>query len=110
MLPRRRRVPRALFPSGASRRLQSTHFSATITPIPGAHRDDGAATVVVSKKVARRSVDRHLLRRRMLAILSKAYVKGHITVVYARKGSTDLSYQLLASELTHLLARGARSA
>lgn len=110
MLPRSRRVPRVLFAHGRGRRLESTHFSVTLSPLPKAHPGDGRATAVVSKKVARRSVDRHLLKRRMLAILMKAYIPGNVTIVYARAGSAALPYRTLAAELTHLLARGSKAA
>lgn len=86
-------------------RVESPHFSATLSPLPKSHPTDGAAAAVVSKKVARRAVDRHLLKRRMLAILSKAYIPGKITVVYARGGAASLPYRSLAAELTSLLSR-----
>lgn len=64
--------------------------------------------VVVAKAVARRSVDRHLLKRRALAVMRPFYTEGRYVVVYAKKGAPTLSFKALKEELTSLLSRSLR--
>lgn len=101
MLPRSRRLTRATFPdSRAGYRAASQHFSLSW----GAAKSGGAAAIV-SKKVARRSVDRHLLKRRMLSVVRPYAATDRFLIAYARAGSPALSFTLLKQELTNLLAR-----
>lgn len=81
-------------------RAASAHFSLTIAPAR-----EGGAAAVVSKKVARRSVDRHLLKRRMLAVLRPYVSPTRSLVAYARAGSLGLPYGVLKAELESLLTR-----
>lgn len=99
MLPRPKRLDRASFgPSASGKRLISAHFSVSYTPSPL-----GRAAVVVSKKVAKTSVARHLLKRRVTAAIAPYVLPGHTFVVYARAGSPTLSFPALKNELTALL-------
>lgn len=101
MLPRRHRLSRATFPHGRDgSRAASPHFSLSW----GVARSGGAA-VVVSKKVARRSVDRHLLKRRMLAVMRPFVREDRFLVAYARTGAHTLPFKALKEELTALLIR-----
>lgn len=99
MLPRPERLTRATFGTVATgKRAISAHFSVTY-----AKSDEGRAAAVVSKKIARLSVERHALKRRILAV-SRPYVRaGRSFIVYARKGSTILTYPMLKKELEQLL-------
>ncbi len=100
MLPRAKRLTRATFgATAAGKRAVSAHFSVTTVQSP-----EGRAAAVVSKKVARRSVDRHVLKRRILAVASPFVVPGRSFVVYTRAGSATLSYSLLKKELADLLS------
>lgn len=99
MIPRRLRLSRARFPSGrAGSRSQSEHFSLVTGP-----SSEGGCAVVVGKAVARRSVDRHLLKRRMFAVLRPYCAPGRFLVLYARTGASRLPYGALAEELARLL-------
>jgi ribonuclease P protein component len=101
MLPHRLRLSRATFPGGnTGKRAATAHFSM----LWGA-ASHGGASAVVSKKVARRSVDRHLLKRRMLAVIEPFAAAEQFLVVYARAGSPTLSFKELQEELTTLLSR-----
>lgn len=101
MLPRRSRLSRVTFPGGRTgSRAASPHFS-----ILWGGAKSGGAAAVVSKKVARRSVDRHLLKRRMLAVIRPFAAEGRFLVVYARAGSPSLTYKALQEELSTLLIR-----
>lgn len=64
-----------------------------------------AAAVVVSKKVARSAVMRHLVRRRVYAALRELgfLETQRALVVITRKGVTNLSYSQLKEELQALL-------
>jgi ribonuclease P protein component len=111
MLSRRLRLSRSHFASsGPFRKAESEHFSVSIRPLSRTSAPHGALAAVVSKKVARRSVDRHLLKRRMLAV-SKSYVTpGYGIVVYARAGSFTLPFHAVNTELTRLLSSSIRVA
>ena len=99
-LPRRLRLSRAAFPGALQgrHRAASEHFSLTW----GAK---GGTAAVISKKVAKRSVDRHLLKRRMLETMRPYAKEGHSLIAYARSGAPSLSFPELKRELVSLLAR-----
>jgi ribonuclease P protein component len=99
MLPRGLRLTRDQFPRVAQgKRAISAHFSVSF-----AASETGRAAAVVSKKVAKRSVDRHTLKRRMLAASLPFLADGRAFVVYARAGSLSLSSSALRTELSSLL-------
>jgi len=106
MLPRRLRLSRDHFTdAGRGEKAQSTHFSVVWKAAAS-----GGCAAVVSKKVAKRSVDRHLLKRRMLAVLKPWCSSKRSLIVYARSGSPSLSYKVLNEELSSLLSRVAKVA
>lgn len=99
MLPRGKRLSRDAFAATArGKRAISAHFSITTTL-----SEHGRAAVVISKKVAKSSVDRHRLKRQIVEILHPYVVPGRSCIIYARAGSTALSYQQLHTEITTLL-------
>lgn len=101
MLPRRSRLPRAAFPDARGAfRAASVHFSLSWAPVKA-----GGAAAVVSKKVARRAVDRHLLKRRMLEVLRPYASPSRSLVAYAKAGSLGLPYAAVKAELEPLLLR-----
>lgn len=102
MIPRNLRLSRAqLSPGIHGKRLESAHFSVTYRAMPG----KGGCTTVISKKVAKRSVDRHLLKRRMNASLLPWCSPTRSLVVYARAGSLTLTFRELNQEISELLER-----
>lgn len=102
MLNRDMRLSRAHFaPSGPEKRLVSSHFSVSVRPAPAT----GGCAVVVAKKVARLSVSRHLLKRRVLSVLRPSCTKDRAIIVYARPGAASLPYTELKDEIESLLAR-----
>jgi ribonuclease P protein component len=99
MLAKEARIPRADFAAVAKgTRAVSAHFSVTALPTPA-----GRAAAVVSKKIAKSSVARHRLKRRILAVLAPKVRPGRSFIVYARAGSSSLSSAALAKELATLL-------
>ena len=97
MLRRPSRLPREGFRAVAlGKRLVAPHFSISYG------KGVGQAAVVVSKKVARTSVARHLLKRRVMDIASPRTGKGVSFIVYARKGATELSFKAIKAELEPL--------
>jgi len=63
----------------------------------------GGASVVISKKVARLAVSRHLLKRRILAVL-RPYASGKtVLVVHVRPGAASMPFPELKDELNSLL-------
>jgi ribonuclease P protein component len=103
MSMRRLRLPRAGFEhlaaSPAARRFGGLHFSILTA------QNMGGLAVVVSKKVARKSVDRHKLKRRIREALHELGFPGlnQSAIVYARPGSSPLPYAVLRQELAGIL-------
>lgn len=102
MLPRRHRLPRRAFTSlRHAKRAETAHFSVLLLP-SGA---EGGCAAIVSKKVARLSVKRHLLKRRILSVM-RPWCLTHLgIVVHARVGSDKLAFSEVKEELTTLLGR-----
>ncbi len=102
MMPRVKRLSRESFTEtlSESRRKTSIHFSVTFKKNK-AHPNGCAA--VVSKKVAKTSVARHLLKRRMLAVARPFCTESFSYIVYARALSPMLSFKALSEELSKLL-------
>jgi RNase P protein component len=99
MIPRARRLPRAGFATLArAKRLSSPHFSISIAPAPR-----GGLAAVVPKKVAARSVDRHLLKRRIFSVISPYFLPHRVLVVHAKAGAAGIPFPSLRAELTALL-------
>ena len=99
------RLSRAHFatlpPKGPEKRVASPHFSLSVRE----GQEKGGLAVVVPKKVAKLSVSRHLLKRRVLSLLAPWYSPTRIVMVFARPGSKELDYPALEKEITELLAR-----
>jgi ribonuclease P protein component len=84
-----------------AKRLVSTHFSVLVSQFPDVH----GCSVVVSKKVVKSSVSRHLLKRRIREVL-RPWCSGTAgIIVFARAGCKELTFTELSAELTSLLSR-----
>lgn len=59
--------------------------------------------MIVSKKVARLAVSRHLLRRRIMSVLRPYMHEKLVLVVHTRPGVASLSFSELQNELDSLL-------
>lgn len=102
MVPKKLRLSREEFQKAAAgKRAVSAHFSVTARTVP----EKGGIAVVISKKVAKRSVDRHLLKRRILEILRPQASPTCSFIVYARAGSPSLPFGALKEELSELYTR-----
>lgn len=100
MLPRHLRLPREAFENTPGmRRAVSSHLS--LSYLDGA--EIGGCAVVVSKKVARLAVSRHLIKRRIKAVLKEWCIPGRIIVVHARSGIAPVPFAALKEELDALL-------
>ena len=82
-------------------RAMGPHFSISYGPTP----ETGGCGVVVSKKVEKSSVKRHLLKRRIREVLRNYCSKDHTLIVYARPGSQELSFEELSKELSEQIER-----
>ena len=101
MLPRHSRLTRKGFAGFAPRRRASgAHISLSFAP---ARHGAAGCAVIVSKKTARRAVDRVLLKRRLKSIVRAWCSPEYAFVVYARAGILALSYAELKKELEGLL-------
>lgn len=100
MLPRRSRLSREGFDSiMRSRRYSSPHFSLSIQE-NGLYSGLG---IVISKKVAKLAVSRHLLKRRISSVLAPFYTDTRAIAVFAKPGSKELPFPELKTELLGLL-------
>jgi ribonuclease P protein component len=101
MIPRSLRLTRKGFEQARGlRRTASPHFAVSYGP---ADQSNGGSAIVVPKKVVKSAVGRHLLKRRIRAVLKPRSSKDAILVVFARSGAADLSFQELERELSSLL-------
>ena len=100
MFPKGKRLSRASFPlvAAGQRRAVTPHFSFS------ASREGQGYAVVVSKKVAKSSVARHRLKRRVLARLKDASLSPSL-IVYARAGAPALTPAELSAEIAAGLAK-----
>ena len=98
MFPRRERLSReqisAALPAG--RRVSSKYFT-IILP-----KEGGGFAVILPKKVARLSVTRHLIKRRVLAAL-KTLSHPAALIIFPKAAVKDIQYKDLKEELGNLL-------
>ncbi len=99
MLPRKNRLQRPDFTILATgKRFSTEHFSCT-------QKDSSTLkiAIIVSKKTAKKSPDRHLLKRRVSSVLEKTPPPPGLYSIFARKGSNLLSYREIETEIKALL-------
>lgn len=105
MIPRHLRLSRHDFENLADKRnlkrISSPHFSLSFDRTPQA----GGCAVVVSKKVEKSSVGRHLLKRRVRAVLKEFCSEDVTLIVYAGQHSPALSFDELSRELQALITQ-----
>jgi len=100
MLPRSLRLTRRGFEDNRGlRRAHSPHF--LISHGPAA--TEGGSAVIVPKKAVKGAVARHLLKRRIRALLQPYSSPSHVIIVTAKTGANDLSYAQIHEELSPLL-------
>ena len=100
MLPRKLRLSRSGFEAARGlRRASSAHFSVSYTD----HAALAGCAVVVSKKVAKSAVQRHLMKRRIRPLLLPFAGGTRAIIVHALPGSAELPPSALRDELTTLL-------
>lgn len=99
MLPKENRLTRQDFTDiQGGKRTTTEHFSCTSHPSPLLK-----VAVVISKKVAKRAVDRHLLKRRIHSVIHKKSPPAGVYNIYARKDSLSLTYAQIETEIATLL-------
>lgn len=108
VFPRRERLSRAMFPAILSngRRFSSAHFTAVLSAAKDkivSNSNQGYA-VVVSKKVARLSVTRHLIKRRVLHAL-KTLPLPRTLILFPRPSIVGIHYKDIKTELENLLSK-----
>lgn len=100
VFPRRARLSRAAFPAALARgrRLASPHFSAVVP------REGWGYAVVVPKKVAKSSVTRHRIKRRVLGAL-RVLAAPPALILYPRLSVARMPLAELRAELSALLSQ-----
>jgi ribonuclease P protein component len=106
VFPRKKRLLRSLFPAALAtgRRISSTHFTAVIpknTEALPAGRQGYA--VVVSKKVAKLSVTRHMIKRKIVSALRTLKLPPAL-IVFSRSSLDGVHYKDIEKELAGLLS------
>lgn len=102
MIPSRARLPRHGF--GLLRTLPKAH-SAHLTLAYGEGQPVSGAAVVVPKKAAKKAVFRHLLKRRLRALMAPYAAPDRTIVFFAKQGADTLPFPVLKEEAEALLAR-----
>ena len=99
MFPRRKRLARWVFPTTLKigKRLSSPHFTAILS------KEAKGYAVVVSKKVARLSVTRHRIKRRVLAALRTLPLPPAL-IIFPKASVSSVSYEDIRAELKNLLS------
>lgn len=101
MLPQAKRLTRDDFTQVTKgKRAITGHFSLSYKQSPFSK-----GAVVVSKKVAKKATERHLLKRRVLSVLSKDMPPKTAVIVYARAGSATIPFSTIKTEITELLTK-----
>lgn len=100
MLPRKLRLSRQSFPHTASlNKRQGKH----LTLVYGKATKGGGCAVVVSKKISKSAVERHAIKRRLLATLLPSCRNDRFLIIYARTGCAETPRSTLSQELKTLL-------
>jgi len=96
---RRERLNREIFPSiiKNGRRLSSPHFSAIFSS------EAKGYAVVISKKVARLSVTRHRIKRRIFAALRTLPLPPAL-IIFPKSSASSVSYEDIKVEIKQLLS------
>jgi len=99
MFPRAKRLARVDFPAAlrSEKRISSEHFSVVFAKTEG-------YAVVVSKTIAKSSVVRHRIKRRVSEVLKRLPIPPSL-VVFARPRAAPLTSAMIEEELRALLAR-----
>ncbi len=104
MLPRSKRLTRREFATlpYKSFLVHGEFFSLKVSPRPGISK----FAVVISAKSAKRSVDRHLIKRRVMEAIQKLPIKTEVSCVfYAKAAATKASFKQIHTEINSLLEK-----
>ena len=99
MLSREKRLTREDF----SKKSRNTSSHGEFLSVSVLDRPSFKGSVIVSKKVLSRAVDRNTLRRRLYAILGTLPYTNGWYVVYAKKGAGARTHAQLKQELHSIL-------
>ncbi|MBP9771408.1 MAG: ribonuclease P protein component [Candidatus Pacebacteria bacterium] len=112
MLPKRRRISRHEFETD-HKKGSVFHAPHTTLRVNEAKTGTFRASVVVSKKIAKRSVDRHVFKRRVYDAIAQYEKKNPLPaysyVVFAKRDVHTLSFATLRDEIVSLLTNACAS-
>ncbi len=108
MIEKEKRVNRALFlaTSRGGRVFDSAHL--VLRVFPSLKDGKNRFSFVVPKAVSKKAVERNLLRRRgyvAVARVENNLKKKTINIFFFKKGSGNISYQLILEEITGLFSK-----
>lgn len=102
MLPRSKRLTRREFATLPHKAIlvHGECFSVKVSAREGVSK----FAVIISAKMAKRSVDRHLIKRRAMEAIQKLLAKDGIACVfYAKASATKATFEQISTEIKHLL-------
>lgn len=98
MIPRSLRLTRAGFENAKKlSRASSAHFSFSFGP---AELGLGGTAIIVAKKGVKGSVERHLLKRRIRAVVRPCSSRERVLIITARASALELPFAELERELS----------
>lgn len=101
VFPRKKRLPRVAFPPALRRgqRISSPNFVAILS------KESSGYAVVVPKKIARLSVTRHRIKRRVLEALRTTPLPSSALILFPKQSVAHLTHKEAVVELTGLLSK-----
>ena len=111
MFPRKKRFPRTLFPSAlkTGRRFSSQHLTIIIPEAAVLPVGTQGYAVIVPKKIAHLSVERHKIKRRVLEALRTLPLVGQplppALIIFPKSSVSSVSYKDTQIELASLLSK-----
>lgn len=100
MVPKRRRLARSAFLSKTTKKRHSDYFSLVIPA------EASGYAIVISKKILKKAVDRHLLKRRTAAALRRqsATILPRAGIIFPKASALTAPFGDIVSDLATLLS------
>jgi ribonuclease P protein component len=99
MLPKKRRIPRALFPTAMKGKVFfSPYYSARVKKLPEGR--NSLYSVVVSRKVDPRATVRNRIKRRVYAVAASSPLpKPYSVVFFMKKEASTVPFKTLEADI-----------
>ncbi|MDD4989174.1 MAG: ribonuclease P protein component [Candidatus Pacebacteria bacterium] len=108
MLTRKRRISRVLFPEIIKKGMWYHSPHLTLRVLSSLSQKQSHFAVSVSKKVAKKAVQRNLLKRRLISVVEMVLKKTDSRsngIFFFKKGGGEISFDVLKNECLFLLEK-----